>query len=139
MTETACAARDITRAFRTAGEGSLPTLEQQRAALLARQAERISVLQEEISQRQEEVDRLKTCILEEHPEPGSYTAGTLTVTVKPGRRGIDAKTLTKRYPAARHPDMYAVKPKSLSELVRLVGEPAIADCITHAKPSVTVS
>ena len=52
--------------------------------LLEMQAQRIAILQEEISQRQEEVDALKRQILETH-EIGAYKAGYLTVKVLNGR------------------------------------------------------
>ena len=54
-----------------------------RQGLFAAQAARIVELQAEIASRQEEIDNLKSRILDSHPA-GTYQAGNLKVQVKPG-------------------------------------------------------
>ena len=56
-----------------------------RQGLFAAQAARIVELQAEIASRQEEIDNLKSLILDSHPV-GTYQAGNLKVQVKPGAR-----------------------------------------------------
>lgn len=113
-------------------------LADQREALLIKQAERIATLQSEISVRQEELDSLKARIAEEHPEPGSYPAGAFKVIVKQGRRSLDAKRFMAEYPAAQNPRLYELKPKSLTNVAKLVGELAVEELIVRSKPSVVV-
>ena len=61
--------------------------EELRQGLFAAQAARIVELQAEIASRQEEIDNLKSLILDSHPV-GTYQAGNLKVQVKPGARRI---------------------------------------------------
>ena len=65
-----------------------------RQGLFAAQAARIVELQAEIASRQEEIDNLKSLILDSHPV-GTYQAGNLKVQVKPGARRINAGTFEK--------------------------------------------
>lgn len=73
-----------------------------RQGLFAAQAARIVELQAEIASRQEEIDNLKSLILDSHPV-GTYQAGNLKVQVKPGARRINAGTFEKAYPATKYP------------------------------------
>ena len=65
-----------------------------RQGLFEAQAARIVELQTEIASRQEEIDNLKSLILDSHPV-GTYQAGNLKVQVKPGARRINAGTFEK--------------------------------------------
>ena len=65
-----------------------------RQGLFEAQAARIVELQAEIASRQEEIDNLKSLILDSHPV-GTYQAGNLKVQVKPGARRINAGTFEK--------------------------------------------
>lgn len=106
--------------------------------LLKAQAERISVLQDEISVRQEELDALKAQILEQWT-PGTYQAGPLKVQVKEGRRSVDASRFCKEYPAKAYPECYQLKPLPLSKLEKILTERAMSQYATVAKGSVSVS
>lgn len=68
-----------------------------RQGLFAAQAANIVELQAEIASRQEEIDNLKSLILDSHPV-GTYQAGNLKVQVKPGARRINAGTFEKSLP-----------------------------------------
>ncbi|MBT1171718.1 hypothetical protein [Bifidobacterium sp. SO4] len=109
-----------------------------RQRLLNAQAKRISILQEEITSRQEEVERLKAQILDSHA-PGTYQAGGLKVTVKPGNRRVDTARFMKTYPADKYPNAYQLKPKPLSQLERLLTADAVAAYAVSSKPTVVVS
>ena len=87
--------------------------EELKADLLARQAMRIADLTEQIKTRQEEIDAIKRQILDTH-EPGTYQAGGLKVQVKTGSRRLDAKKFTAAYKPTEHPELFELKPKSLS-------------------------
>lgn len=106
--------------------------------LLEMQAQRIATLQEEIRQRQEEVDALKRQILETR-EIGAYKAGNLTVKVQKGRKTLDVDRFKAKYPVKDWAVLYEVKPLSLSKIVRQVGEPAVEDCVKTGAGTVTVS
>ena len=82
-----------------------------RQGLFAAQAARIVELQAEIASRQEEIDNLKSLILDSHPV-GTYQAGNLKVQVKPGARRINAGTFEKAYPATKYPGAYQLKPSA---------------------------
>lgn len=113
-------------------------LADQREALLIRQAQRISELDERILVLTQERDELKARILEQHPQPGTYPAGELRVLVKQGWRGLDGKAFTAAFPPAENPRLYELKPKSLTNVAKLVGELAVERFITRSKPSVVV-
>lgn len=137
---------DITEEIKTIQHSKGVTLEQQREqaladqreALLIKQAERISELDEQILVLTQERDELKKRIIEQHPQPGTYPAGALKVIVKQGRRSLDAKRFMAEYPAAQNPRLYELKPKSLTNVAKLVGELAVEELIVRSKPSVVV-
>lgn len=114
------------------------TDEQLKKLLFNRQARRISILQDEIRQRQDEIDGIKAAILDTH-KPGSYRADGLKVTIKTGRKTLDARRFATAYPAAEHPGLYQLKPLPVSQLERKITEDGVRDYVTYAKPSVTVS
>lgn len=97
-----------------------------RQGLFAAQAARIVELQAEIASRQEEIDNLKSLILDSHPV-GTYQAGNLKVQVKPGARRINAGTFEKAYPATKYPGAYQLRPRPLSQLEKLLSADAVAD------------
>ncbi len=94
-----------------------------RQGLFAAQAARIVELQAEIASRQEEIDNLKSLILDSHPV-GTYQAGNLKVQVKPGARRINAGTFEKAYPATKYPGAYQLRPRPLSQLEKLLSADA---------------
>lgn len=100
-----------------------------RQGLFAAQAARIVELQAEIASRQEEIDNLKSLILDSHPV-GTYQAGNLKVQVKPGARRINAGTFEKAY---------QLRPRPLSQLEKLLTSDAVADYAMSGKPMVVVS
>lgn len=114
------------------------TDERRRDLLFTRQAERIAVLQDEIKTRQEEIDRLKTLILDSHPA-GTYQAGSLKVQVKPGARRLDVRRFERAWPASEHPELWEVKPLSLSKIIEQIGRQGVADCIVSGKPTVVIA
>lgn len=109
-----------------------------RQGLFAAQAARIVELQAEIASRQEEIDNLKSLILDSHPV-GTYQAGNLKVQVKPGARRINAGTFEKAYPATKYPGAYQLRPRPLSQLEKLLSADAVADYAMSGKPTVVVS
>lgn len=109
-----------------------------RQGLFAAQAARIVELQAEIANRQEEIDNLKSLILDSHPV-GTYQAGNLKVQVKPGARRINAGTFEKAYPATKYPGAYQLRPRPLSQLEKLLSADAVADYAMSGKPMVVVS
>ena len=94
-----------------------------RQGLFEAQAARIVELQAEIASRQEEIDNLKSLILDSHPV-GTYQAGNLKVQVKPGARRINAGTFEKAYPATKYPGAYQLRPRPLSQLEKLLSADA---------------
>lgn len=103
---------------------------------LQAQAARIASLQVDIKRAQDEIDRLKTQILENWPV-GSYEAGDLKVQVKAGSQRLDAKRFAQAYPAASNPKLYKVAP-DVSAARRALGEDALADLMRRDKASVVV-
>ena len=94
-----------------------------RQGLFEAQAARIVELQAEIASRQEEIDNLKSLILDSHPA-GTYQAGNLKVQVKP---------------ATKYPGAYQLRPRPLSQLEKLLSADAVADYAMSGKPTVVVS
>lgn len=132
---------DWTEATAQAPTTEQPTVnpdEERRRRLLEAQAQRISLLQDEISTRQEELDALKAQILDQW-EPGTYEAGKLKVQVKEGRRSVNAAKFGKEYPAKAYPECYQLKPLPLSKLEKVLTERAVKPFTTTAKGSVTVA
>lgn len=109
-----------------------------KADLLARQAMRIADLTEQIKTRQEEIDAIKRQILDTH-EPGTYQAGGLKVQVKTGSRRLDAKAFTAKFRPTEHPELFELKPKSLSSVERLVGALNLEGMVVQGASTVVVS
>lgn len=109
-----------------------------KADLLARQAMRIADLTEQIRTRQEEIDAIKRQILDTH-EPGTYQAGGLKVQVKTGSRRLDAKKFAAAYKPTEHPELFELKPKSLSGVERLIGSIALQGMVVQGASTVVVS
>lgn len=109
-----------------------------KADLLARQAMRIADLTEQIKTRQEEIDAIKRQILDTH-EPGTYQAGGLKVQVKTGSRRLDAKKFTAAYRPTEHPELFELKPKSLSSVEKLVGALNLEGMVVQGASTVVVS
>lgn len=112
--------------------------EDRRMRLLAAQARRITVLQEEIRTRQDELDGLKTQILDQWA-PGSYEADGLDVQVREGRRSVNANRFQKAFPAKAYPECYQLKPLPLSKLEKVLTERAMRPFTSIAKPTVVVA
>ena len=112
--------------------------EELKADLLARQAMRIADLTEQIKTRQEEIDAIKRQILDTH-EPGTYQAGGLKVQVKTGSRRLDAKKFTAAYKPTEHPELFELKPKSLSSVEKLVGTLNLEGMVVQGASTVVVS
>lgn len=112
--------------------------EELKAELLARQAMRIADLTEQIKTRQEEIDRIKQQILDTH-EPGTYQAGGLKVQVKTGSRRLDAKKFASAYKPTEHPELFELRPKSLSGVERLIGSIALQGMVVQGASTVVVS
>ena len=114
------------------------TLDQEsRQRLLEAQALKISDLQARIKTMQEQVDGLKTSILDQWPE-GSYQAGGLKVTVKAGAKTINPARFQEQFPPEKHPDLYKLAPDSRQARKKL-GEDALTGVMTSRKPTVTIS
>lgn len=109
-----------------------------KADLLARQAMRIADLQAQKEACQEEIDAIKRQILDTH-EPGTYQAGGLKVQVKTGSRRLDAKKFTAAYKPTEHPELFELKPKSLSSVERLVGALNLEGMVVQGASTVVVS
>lgn len=112
--------------------------EELKVDLLARQAMRIADLTEQIKTRQEEIDAIKRQILDTH-EPGTYQAGGLKVQVKTGSRRLDAKKFTAAYKPTEHPELFELKPKSLSSVEKLVGTLNLEGMVVQGASTVVVS
>ena len=112
--------------------------EELKADLLARQAMRIADLTEQIKTRQEEIDAIKRQILNTH-EPGTYQAGGLKVQVKTGSRRLDAKKFAAAYKPTEHPELFELKPKSLSSVEKLVGALNLEGMVVQGASTVVVS
>lgn len=109
-----------------------------KADLLARQAMRIADLQAQKEACDEEIDAIKRQILDTH-EPGTYQAGGLKVQVKTGSRRLDAKKFTAAYKPTEHPELFELKPKSLSSVERLVGALNLEGMVVQGASTVVVS
>lgn len=109
-----------------------------KADLLARQAMRIADLTEQIKTRQEEIDAIKQQILDTH-EPGTYQAGGLKVQVKTGSRRLDAKAFAAKFKPTEHPELFELKPKSLSSVEKLVGALNLEGMVVQGASTVVVS
>lgn len=105
--------------------------------LLEAQALKISDLQARIKTMQEQVDGLKTSILDQWPE-GSYQAGGLKVTVKAGAKTINPARFQEQFPPEKYPDLYKLAPDSRQARKKL-GEDALNGVMTSRKPTVTIS
>lgn len=114
------------------------TLDQEnKQRLLEAQALKISDLQARIKTMQEQVDGLKTSILDQWPE-GSYQAGGLKVTVKAGAKTINPARFQEQFPPEKYPDLYKLAPDSRQARKKL-GEDALTGVMTSRKPTVTIS
>lgn len=109
-----------------------------KADLLARQAMRIADLQAQMESCREEIDAIKRQILDTH-EPGTYQAGGLKVQVKTGSRRLDAKKFAAAYKPTEHPELFELKPKSLSSVERLVGALNLEGMVVQGASTVVVS
>ena len=109
-----------------------------KADLLARQAMRIADLQAQKEACDEEIDAIKRQILDTH-EPGTYQAGGLKVQVKTGSRRLDAKKFTAAYRPTEHPELFELKPKSLSSVEKLVGALNLEGMVVQGASTVVVS
>ena len=109
-----------------------------KADLLARQAMRIADLQAQKEACQEEIDAIKRQILDTH-EPGTYQAGGLKVQVKTGSRRLDAKKFAAAYKPTEHPELFELKPKSLSSVEKLVGALNLEGMVVQGASTVVVS
>ncbi len=109
-----------------------------KADLLARQAMRIADLQAQKEACQEEIDAIKRQILDTH-EPGTYQAGGLKVQVKTGSRRLDAKKFAATYKPTEHPELFELKPKSLSSVEKLVGALNLEGMVVQGASTVVVS
>ena len=109
-----------------------------KADLLARQAARIADLQAQKEACDEEIDAIKRQILDTH-EPGTYQAGGLKVQVKTGSRRLDAKKFTAAYRPTEHPELFELKPRSLSSVEKLVGALNLEGMVVQGASTVVVS
>lgn len=109
-----------------------------KADLLARQAMRIADLQAQKEACDEEIDAIKRQILDTH-EPGTYQAGGLKVQVKTGSRRLDAKKFAAAYKPTEHPELFELKPKSLSSVEKLVGAMNLEGMVVQGASTVVVS
>lgn len=109
-----------------------------KADLLARQAMRIADLQAQKDACDEEIDAIKRQILDTH-EPGTYQAGGLKVQVKTGSRRLDAKKFAATYKPTEHPELFELKPKSLSSVEKLVGALNLEGMVVQGASTVVVS
>lgn len=109
----------------------------QKQQLLEAQAKRIATLQAEIKDREDEVTTLKTTILDQWPA-GTYPAGDLKVSIRPGARTINASRFTKQFPPTEYPDLYKLSPDSTKARKQL-GEEQLQPVMTSRKPTVVIS
>lgn len=109
-----------------------------KADLLARQATRIADLQAQKEACDEEIDAIKRQILDTH-EPGTYQAGGLKVQVKTGSRRLDAKKFATKFRPTEHPELFELKPKSLSSVEKLVGALNLEGMVVQGASTVVVS
>lgn len=117
-------------------DGTTPSERDLKRDLLARQAARIADLQEGIKRSQDEIDSLKSQILDAWPV-GSYEAGDLKVQIRPGNQRLDAKRFAEAYPAAANPSLYKVTPDAAAAR-RALGEMALEPLMKRDKSSVVV-
>lgn len=119
--------------------GSRPVEEHlAKARLLEAQCERLDTINTQLKQLKEEKERLEAELLDRYPV-GKQSAGEYTLTINAGRRSLDPRAFEAAYPIAQHPDYYENKPKSMSAIVRKIGEDALAGCVKTLKPTVKVS
>lgn len=110
---------------------------ERKARLLQAQAERIAVLQAEIKTREDELDSLKSQILDAYT-PGTYQAGGLKVVVKNGPMRLDAAKIGHDYPQDQYPQLY--KSTLDSKAVRGAFAPVALQAYQVAgKPQVVIS
>ncbi|KFI51721.1 hypothetical protein [Bifidobacterium biavatii] len=111
--------------------------EQRRQLLLERQAMRIKDLQETVKRCEEEIDQLKTQILDAYPI-GDYQAGPLCVKVKAGANRLNTAKLTAAFPADKYPQLYESK-LSTKQVRSQFAPTALADYMTIGTPQVMVA
>lgn len=109
-----------------------------KAKLLEAQLARIDTINGQMKKLKEEKDALEAELLDRYPV-GRQTAGEYTLTIMAGRRSLDPTRFAAAYPVADNPSFYELKPKSMSQIAKHVGEDALADCIKTTKPTVKVS
>lgn len=109
-----------------------------RQGLFAAQAARIVELQAEIASRQEEIDNLKSLILDSHPV-GTYQGRQPEGAGQAGRAPHQRRHVRKAYPATKYPGAYQLRPRPLSQLEKLLSADAVADYAMSGKPMVVVS
>lgn len=111
--------------------------QQQRTKLLEAQAERYVELQATIKHLTQQLDQLKTQLLNQLPE-GTHRAGEHTITIKNGNRGINTTSFMQAYPPADHPHLYELKPLAFSKLIEQEGLQNLEPYVTHGKTQVKV-
>jgi hypothetical protein len=121
----------------TAYDEKQATTALQKQQLLEAQAKRIATLQQEIKDREDEVTALKTTILDQWPA-GTYPAGDLKVSIRPGAKTINPSKFTKLFPPVDHPDLYKLSPDSTKARKQL-GEEQLQPVMTSRKPTVVIS
>lgn len=121
----------------TAYDEKQATTALQKQQLLEAQAKRIATLQQEIKDREDEVTTLKTTILDQWPA-GTYPAGDLKVSIRPGAKTINPSKFTKLFPPTEHPDLYKLSPDSTKARKQL-GEEQLQPVMTSRKPTVVIS
>lgn len=117
-------------------EYSSETDEQSKQNLLVLQAQRIAMLQEQISNMQAQVEALKQQILDTH-DAGTFEAGDVKVIVSDGAKRLNVKKFEQAYPASAHPDLYKVSVDS-SAVKNALSPNELAEFQTLGKRSVTV-
>lgn len=117
-----------------------PTLEEEtlKAQLLDRQAARIIELQDEIHTRQQELDHLKTMILDTLPEGAHHTATGRKVTIRKAPARLDADRIQKDYPADAYPQLYR-QALDTTSVRRAFAPDALSAYEKTGRPTVTVS
>lgn len=109
-----------------------------KANLLEAQCARIDAINSQIKALENEKKALEAELLDRYPT-GKQSAGEYTLTIMAGRRSLDPTRFAAAYPVADNPSFYELKPKSMSQIAKHVGEDALADCIKTTKPTVKVS
>lgn len=114
-----------------------PTIPQLQANLVAAKIQHLHDLREDIKLLKQEESELTRELLDQLPV-GTTRIGDLKVSVRPGNQRIDPALFAAGMPVRENPDLYELKPKSLSQVKELIGLRGVEPYIVRGNPVITI-